>query len=210
MFEFLFSKKIKSLSFFDWSQRVSVLLEEAKKEVHMSALEDTDANYLNQFRKSSQSLVAAAGGIRIGVDLGGIYTMIHDLDKSDKLYILEFTRDLRVAGLPLAQEYTRVSVSRHISRLVSASYEHLLRKLSSRIVRLNNEIWTASSGAKYLKAMIEKTSKSSGDLQEAPVSDGSVWEESAAYRFPLNDRPKPKKKKKPAAKAKPEAKATKN
>jgi hypothetical protein len=194
MFEFLFSKKIKTLSFFDWAQRVSVSLEEAKKSVHESYLEDTDANYISQFRKSSNALSAASGGIRLGVDLGGIYTDIHDLDSSEKLYILEFTRDLRVAGLPLDQKYTRVSVSKHIADVVSLRYMHLLSKVESRITRLNSEIWSAKSQAKYLVFMVNKTSKSTNDLQAAPESGGIGWSEEAVKHLPVNQK-KPSKKK---------------
>lgn len=211
MLEFLFSKKLTTLSFFDWVQRISVLLEEAKKAVHESNLEDTDENYLSHFRRSSQALAAAAGGIRLHVDVYGIYTNIVDLGNTEKLYVVEFTRSLKVSGTPLNQSFTKVSVSRHISNLVSARYNHLLGKASSRINRLNEELWAAKSNASYLTGMVAKTSKSSSEIQDTP-NNGNIWEEEIVYRFPANTKPKAKKKKpaakKPAA-AKPAAKPTK-
>lgn len=211
MFEFLFSKKIRSLSFFDWAQRVSVALEEAKKIVHESYLEDTDANYLAQFKKSSNALTAISSVIRLGVDLGGVFTVIQDLNSSEKVYILEFTRDLKVAGLPLGQRYTRVSVSRHISNLVSSRYMHLVSKAESRIARLNSEIWSAKSQTRYLVSMANKTSKSTNELQETPEAANPGWQEEVVYHFPANQQRKaaPKKKKKTAAKKKPAATETK-
>ncbi len=211
MFEFLFSKKLTTLSFFDWVQRISVLLEEAKKSVHESNLEDTDENYLDHFRRSSQALAAAAGGIRLHVDIYGIYTNITDLGSTEKLYVVEFTRSLKVSGMPINQSFTKVSVSRHISNLVSARYNHLLGKVSSRINRLNTELWAAKSNASYLTGMVTKTSRASSEIQETPTN-GSIWEEEIVNRLTPNTKPKARKKKpaakKPAAK-KPAAKPTK-
>jgi hypothetical protein len=205
MFEFLFSKKVKTLSFFDWAQRVSVSLEEAKKEVHNSTLEDTDANYLNHFRVSARNLSAVAGSIRLNVDMGGIYTNIYGVYSIEKLYVLEFTADLRVAGLPLAQSYTNVSVSRHVAGIVSLRYQHLLSKLTSQINRLGSEMWSARSGEKFLKSMIEKTSKSVKGLQELPAGqDSAYWGEEQTQLINI---PKPKAPAKKKKKAKPAAKA---
>jgi hypothetical protein len=213
MFEFLFSKKVKTLSFFDWAQRVSVSLEEAKKEVHNSTLEDTDANYLNHFRVSARNLSAVAGSIRLNVDMGGIYTNIYGVYSIEKLYVLEFTADLRVAGLPLAQSYTNVSVSRHVAGIVSLRYQHLLSKLTSQINRLDSEMWSARSGEKFLKSMIEKTSKSVKGLQELPAGqDNAYWgeEQTQLINIPktqLINIPKQKAPAKKKKKAKPAAKA---
>jgi hypothetical protein len=168
MFEFLFSPKVDTLSFFDWTQRVLVTLNEARKEVEKSTAEDTPANVLKVFQKRVQPLVSMAlTGIGMKVDGSGVY--VDDRFSGKKIHLFVTDSDMNAVGLPVNESFTRVSLKKYVGRLLTEVYTHHLAKTGNRISRLKHELLKAESDAYFVNRLLESVeSGKNGTEEDAP------------------------------------------
>jgi hypothetical protein len=137
-FKLFRAPRLDGLSFLDWANRVVITLRDSKAEVEESKMEDTFDNILEVFRVKSYQLLSSFQNIPLHVDKHGIYAINRQTE--EKVYVLQFNTHGKVMGLPLNNDFSKVSAHNHISGLLIQSYKHRLGKFHNQQERLEEEL----------------------------------------------------------------------